>query len=479
MSGGDPGAYIPPLSLWQLVEQNVSPSEQNEIKNMLGESLIDTTLELHQEVNMLMEIWRDYNDETEIENKHKLAEPPHMRDRLIQEISFLAENIREKSLRKGMNPTAVLSKHKAEVLEYAQESRRCGTAVSCPQSARSADGRQTPLSPTDQATNRAALSSTITAEVTSSSARCNYMQFDQVCNRLRDTLTKEMEQLKSDVNFLQGCLDNAAECRSRGSSPALSRQPTITELREERSLLEKDLLSTECILTTPPVRKHAFQPTSAPNSIKILGTLSNKLRPVHAGPVIASEPAKAKPLKASHHITQNKGPASSSDGSITSRSSTPDSLTSKETVPNAEDGDTSFSGGGDMAPAEGGMLQGNQFANRAVIMKTYDFGLPAVPAIRSPRSLAPPATRSPQDRHRTAADEGIKRRDGPGTQRHRTISPARVKVVPVSSILEPQGESATGRPFLPTPPPSEKPQLTRPSSADRFRKIVLQYRETS
>ena len=43
-------AYEPPLSLWNLVEQHVSPYEQTEIKNMLGESLVDQTLELHGEV---------------------------------------------------------------------------------------------------------------------------------------------------------------------------------------------------------------------------------------------------------------------------------------------------------------------------------------------------------------------------------------------------------------------------------------------
>ena len=50
-STGDPWEYTPPLSLWKLVEQNVSPKEQDEIRSMLGTSLIDTTLELHSEVN--------------------------------------------------------------------------------------------------------------------------------------------------------------------------------------------------------------------------------------------------------------------------------------------------------------------------------------------------------------------------------------------------------------------------------------------
>jgi len=55
---------------------------------------------------MLLEIWRDYQDETESESDcqstRKLAEPPHVRERLVQEICFLAESVREKSVRKGM-----------------------------------------------------------------------------------------------------------------------------------------------------------------------------------------------------------------------------------------------------------------------------------------------------------------------------------------------------------------------------------------
>lgn len=47
----NPEAYCPPLSLWHLVEQHVPFHEQDEIKNMLGDSLVELSLELHDEVN--------------------------------------------------------------------------------------------------------------------------------------------------------------------------------------------------------------------------------------------------------------------------------------------------------------------------------------------------------------------------------------------------------------------------------------------
>ena len=57
MSGiaiSDTWTYTPPLSLWKLVEQTVSPEEQEEIRSMLGTSLIENTLDLHNEVTYLV-----------------------------------------------------------------------------------------------------------------------------------------------------------------------------------------------------------------------------------------------------------------------------------------------------------------------------------------------------------------------------------------------------------------------------------------
>ena len=42
--------YEPPVSLWLLVEKHVPTNEWQEVKRILGESLVDQSLELHQEV---------------------------------------------------------------------------------------------------------------------------------------------------------------------------------------------------------------------------------------------------------------------------------------------------------------------------------------------------------------------------------------------------------------------------------------------
>ena len=46
----DLGAYEPPVSLWGIVEQHIPVHEHEEIKGMLGESLIDQSIELRAEV---------------------------------------------------------------------------------------------------------------------------------------------------------------------------------------------------------------------------------------------------------------------------------------------------------------------------------------------------------------------------------------------------------------------------------------------
>jgi len=66
-----------------------------------------------------------------------------------------------------------------------------------------------------------------------------------------------------------------------------------------------------------------------------------------------------------------------------------------------------------------------------------------------------------------------------GKVRHRTNSPARNKLVTVD-MASGEHKSASPEPrLLPTPPPSARSDQPRPSSAQRFRHMVMQFRETS
>ena len=46
------GDYEPPESLWKLITSYVAESEWEEVKFMLGEDLVEQSIELHQEVSM-------------------------------------------------------------------------------------------------------------------------------------------------------------------------------------------------------------------------------------------------------------------------------------------------------------------------------------------------------------------------------------------------------------------------------------------
>jgi hypothetical protein len=42
--------YQPSISVWKLIQANVPEFEQDEMKSLLGESLIEQSLDLHEEV---------------------------------------------------------------------------------------------------------------------------------------------------------------------------------------------------------------------------------------------------------------------------------------------------------------------------------------------------------------------------------------------------------------------------------------------
>ncbi|KAL9951552.1 hypothetical protein ACROYT_G044235 [Oculina patagonica] len=56
-------------SLWKLIEEIVPESERLEIKEALGEDLVDETLDLQNEASTLLEIWQDYREETDKEER--------------------------------------------------------------------------------------------------------------------------------------------------------------------------------------------------------------------------------------------------------------------------------------------------------------------------------------------------------------------------------------------------------------------------
>ena len=94
--------YAPPESLWQLIKSVANERELDTIKSIIGESLIENNIDLHNEIDSLLEIWRDYRYETNVtlnqtldqKNGKCLPEPPNMRETLKKEINFFVKQMR-------------------------------------------------------------------------------------------------------------------------------------------------------------------------------------------------------------------------------------------------------------------------------------------------------------------------------------------------------------------------------------------------
>lgn len=55
------------------------------------------------QIETLLEIWRDYREETlHVKPMSKLPEPPGLRDRLVQEIQFFVDSVKEKAKNQGV-----------------------------------------------------------------------------------------------------------------------------------------------------------------------------------------------------------------------------------------------------------------------------------------------------------------------------------------------------------------------------------------
>ncbi|EDQ86634.1 uncharacterized protein MONBRDRAFT_10704 [Monosiga brevicollis MX1] len=91
-----------PTSQWEALLEALPPSEHEELRAQIGRALIDELEMVQQEVRMLLEIWQEYRSETDtLTQPHIntetacLPEPPMVRDRLTQELKFLAEQLRQ------------------------------------------------------------------------------------------------------------------------------------------------------------------------------------------------------------------------------------------------------------------------------------------------------------------------------------------------------------------------------------------------
>eukprot|EP00048_Salpingoeca_helianthica_P009275 m.133181 g.133181 ORF g.133181 m.133181 type:complete len:382 (-) comp14823_c1_seq1:129-1274(-) len=235
--------FEPQESLWTCIARFAPPSEHEEIRRVIGSALVERAQMLHREVTGLLDIWHEYHhqtlaaEESNRTQKRMLPEPPGMRERLRQEITFYIKSLQEKNAR--------LPSETATVADYVLGNDRPESRASRPRTASAHGGRTVPVRPVTASSGGSARSSSggsLTERLIDPiNESINAFDIDTVAASIRQAFTLECAALDEDAEFLRGCLDD--ECMYRHATAAASGPPTLTALRECRALLERSYLA--------------------------------------------------------------------------------------------------------------------------------------------------------------------------------------------------------------------------------------------
>ncbi|XP_078417099.1 coiled-coil domain-containing protein 24 isoform X3 [Cetorhinus maximus] len=201
-----PDNYEQPSSLWKLIEECVSSSERNEIREILGATAVDFSLDLHAEVATLSEIWRLMRATRltvfRSQVSHAvLPEAPAIKDLLRQEIQLLLLNIQKKAHKEGSLSALSNCKDNIDAIKD----------------------------------------------------KINVRNIDEVVAHLQFILQEESNTLEKHIQFLQECIEE--EHKYNLNLTTQNAVPSIAELKDERKILERDLQMTPSILSMVQVHK--------------------------------------------------------------------------------------------------------------------------------------------------------------------------------------------------------------------------------
>lgn len=251
----------PPPSLWRLVEEQVPQRERDEIKRILGEAAVDLSLDLHAEIEVLLELWRDIRSTCPftIQNPPSsscsiLADPPIIKDMMTQEIRMLLLSVRMKARHQGLDEDKALSKYNPKVVSFVMgtgrpesRARSRGSGFSRPPSeCRAADER--PFS-------SLSTGSSIEDDLEELKDKLQMSHIDEVILHLRSLLEDECRTLEKDIMILQQRLEEERQCMEELQT--LQAEPSLTELKEERRILERELQLDPFPATPLPTSKMA------------------------------------------------------------------------------------------------------------------------------------------------------------------------------------------------------------------------------
>ncbi|XP_073500133.1 coiled-coil domain-containing protein 24 [Phyllobates terribilis] len=306
----------PPPSLWRRVEVQVPQSERAEMKRILGEAAVDLSLDLHAEVAVLRELWRDIQSpcpssvqrSPSSERCSILADPPVIKDLVTQEIRMLLLSVRLRARHQGLDELQALCRYCPRVVAFVMAAER-------PQSRANSGGRDLSRPPSGSRAATERPGSTIQDDLEELRDKLQISHIDEIILHLRSLLEEECHNLEKDIIILQQHLEDKWLCMDETRD--LPAAPSLTELREERRTLQRDL-QVEPLPTTsvPSCRKE--EPARLPDfrrreiadcrpSLKMLSSPpSLKLRSSEGRTVSKSSPGPGAPSCAA--ASAGKGP---------------------------------------------------------------------------------------------------------------------------------------------------------------------------
>ncbi|XP_017558187.1 coiled-coil domain-containing protein 24 [Pygocentrus nattereri] len=233
----------PQQSVWDLLKDCVPDSELPEIRTVLGEGLIDMYTEIYSEMHMWEQIWQEVQSEKcrpQIPRRCiTLTDPPAIKDLLRAELQLLLLTLQEKAARLGRNGDDIMSQYSPRVVSYAlgdsgrkgSPGSQCEAAISPSRTASSSSNIGSRSSP------RLSSRSSCEDEIEGLRHKLNVTHIDEVVSHLKSCLTEECEALKKDIQFLQESVD--LEFQKQRELELM--EPTLTELKEERRIIQRDL----------------------------------------------------------------------------------------------------------------------------------------------------------------------------------------------------------------------------------------------
>ncbi|XP_072919010.1 coiled-coil domain-containing protein 24 [Hemitrygon akajei] len=318
--------YKRPSSLWKLIEECVPPSERDEIRVILGESAVDLNQDLHAEVAMLWEIWQSMKTSrlTSCHSHAVLPESPAIKDLLRQEIQLLLLNIQNKAHKEGRDESDAFSSYNPDVVSFALGQNKAANMPNRSGNPKNAKDKWIVLQSSQTISNSESESfsslSHLKNDVEAVKDKVNITNIDEIVVHLQSILQEESKMLEKYIQFLQECLE---EEHNRSLEPKIQiAVPSIAELREERKILEQDLLSPTSIQSLVQVHKPSGNRSSSRSCGRAVRLNNPALNPSEGGHCSAVISVQSEPDLEQRMKRHNISPLGESNASGTRDSST-------------------------------------------------------------------------------------------------------------------------------------------------------------